>query len=71
MAGGLDGLVNKAAIFDPQSIPDTTAAAFDRHMQINQLGCFLGIKLTRATSPERKSRWTAASVSGRQMLASN
>ena len=48
-AGGLDGLVNNAGIFNPQPISETTAESFNRHMQINQLGCFLGIKFADQT----------------------
>jgi 3alpha(or 20beta)-hydroxysteroid dehydrogenase len=42
--GGLHGLVNNAGVFDPRLIADTDTALFRRHMEINQLGCFLGMK---------------------------
>jgi 3alpha(or 20beta)-hydroxysteroid dehydrogenase len=42
--GGLHGMVNNAGIFIPKSLLETDAALFERHMQINQLGCFLGMK---------------------------
>jgi 3alpha(or 20beta)-hydroxysteroid dehydrogenase len=42
--GGLHGLVNNAGIYQPASLMDTDAALFERHMRINQLGCFLGMK---------------------------
>jgi 3alpha(or 20beta)-hydroxysteroid dehydrogenase len=42
--GGLHGLVNNAGIFIPKTIADTDAALFERHMRINQLGCFLGMR---------------------------
>lgn len=50
--GGLDGLVNNAAIFDPRFIADTDVPSFDRHMAINQRGCFLGIKFAEQTVGE-------------------
>jgi 3alpha(or 20beta)-hydroxysteroid dehydrogenase len=42
--GGLHGLVNNAGIYQPATLMDTDAALFERHMRINQLGCFLGMK---------------------------
>jgi 3alpha(or 20beta)-hydroxysteroid dehydrogenase len=42
--GGLHGMVNNAGIFIPRSLMETDAALFERHMRVNQLGCFLGIK---------------------------
>ncbi len=42
--GGLHGLVNNAGIYQPRSLLETDAALFERHMRINQLGCFLGMK---------------------------
>ena len=42
--GPLYGLVNNAAIYQPQPLVDTTADAFDRHVQINLRGSFLGPK---------------------------
>lgn len=42
--GGLHGMVNNAGIFVPRSLRETDAALFERHMRINQLGCFLGMK---------------------------
>lgn len=42
--GGLHGLVNNAGIYQPATLMDTDAAMFERHMRINQLGCFLGMK---------------------------
>jgi 3alpha(or 20beta)-hydroxysteroid dehydrogenase len=42
--GGLYGLVNNAAIFQPESLNDTSLEAFDRHIRVNQIGCFLGMK---------------------------
>lgn len=41
---GLHGLVNNAAIYQPQNLDDTSLAAFERHVQINQVGCFLGMQ---------------------------
>ena len=42
--GGLHGLVNNAGIYRPATLMDTDAELFERHMRINQLGCFLGMK---------------------------
>ena len=43
--GGLHGLVNNAGIYQPSTLLETDTALFERHMRINQLGCFLGMKL--------------------------
>jgi len=42
--GGLHGLVNNAGIYQPATLMQTDAALFERHMRVNQLGCFLGMK---------------------------
>jgi 3alpha(or 20beta)-hydroxysteroid dehydrogenase len=42
--GGLHGLVNNAGIYRPASLMETDTALFEQHMQINQFGCFLGMK---------------------------
>ena len=42
--GGLHGLVNNAGIYQPATLMETSATLFERHMRINQLGCFLGMK---------------------------
>jgi 3alpha(or 20beta)-hydroxysteroid dehydrogenase len=42
--GGLHGMVNNAGIYIPRTLLDTDAALFERHMRINQFGCFLGMK---------------------------
>ncbi|MGE0420432.1 MAG: SDR family NAD(P)-dependent oxidoreductase [Acetobacteraceae bacterium] len=42
--GGLHGMVNNAGIYQPKTLMETDAALFERHMRINQLGCFLGMK---------------------------
>ena len=42
--GGLHGMVNNAGIYQPRTLMETDAELFDRHMRINQLGCFLGMK---------------------------
>src|SRR5271165_5166677 len=38
--GGLHGLVNNAGIYIPRTMLETDVALFDRHVRINQLGCF-------------------------------
>ena len=42
--GGLHGLVNNAGIYRPARLMDTSLELFERHMRINQLGCFLGMQ---------------------------
>jgi 3alpha(or 20beta)-hydroxysteroid dehydrogenase len=42
--GGLHGLVNNAGIFVPRTLMETSTELFQRHMQVNQLGCFFGMK---------------------------
>jgi len=42
--GGLHGLINNAGIYQPASLMETDAALFERHLRINQLGVFLGMK---------------------------
>jgi 3alpha(or 20beta)-hydroxysteroid dehydrogenase len=43
--GGLHGLVNNAGIYQPATLQETDTALFERHMRVNQLGCFLGMKM--------------------------
>src|SRR6202012_16339 len=43
--GGLHGLINNAGIYQPRTLLETETALFERHMRVNQLGCFLGMKL--------------------------
>ncbi len=42
--GPLYGLVNNAGIYIPATLLETDVALFERHVRINQLGCFLGMK---------------------------
>jgi 3alpha(or 20beta)-hydroxysteroid dehydrogenase len=42
--GGLHGMVNNAGVYIPRTLLDTDTALFERHVRINQLGCFLGMK---------------------------
>lgn len=44
--GGLHGLINNAGIYLPRRLLDTETELFERHLRINQLGPFLGMKLT-------------------------
>ncbi len=41
--GGIDALVNNAAIFQPGGLQGTTIEAFENHYRVNQLGVFLGM----------------------------
>src|SRR5262249_32959313 len=42
--GGLHGLVNNAGIYQPAALMETDDTLWQRHIQINQYGCFLGMK---------------------------
>jgi 3alpha(or 20beta)-hydroxysteroid dehydrogenase len=42
--GGLHGMINNAGIYVPRSLMETDAELFERHMRVNQLGCFLGMQ---------------------------
>jgi 3alpha(or 20beta)-hydroxysteroid dehydrogenase len=42
--GGLDVLVNNAAVLHLGAVEDTSVADFERLMRVNQLGTFLGIR---------------------------
>lgn len=44
LGGALHGLINNAGIYIPRSLMETDAELFDRHVRINQLGCFLGMR---------------------------
>ena len=43
-SGGLDYLINNAAIARFESIGETTAESFSRHQRVNELSVFLGMK---------------------------
>lgn len=63
--GGLGGLVNNAGVFDPRLIADTSSEMFRRHMEINQFGCFLGMKHAAAmASPTGASIVNMSSLAG-------
>jgi 3alpha(or 20beta)-hydroxysteroid dehydrogenase len=42
--GGLHGLVNNAGIYQPKPLMETDTELWERHIRINQFGCFLGMK---------------------------
>jgi len=42
--GALHGMVNNAGIYQPRTLMETDTELFERHMRVNQLGCFLGMK---------------------------
>jgi 3alpha(or 20beta)-hydroxysteroid dehydrogenase len=42
--GKVDVLVNNAAMFDPKPLAETSAADFEQHFRVNQLGVFLGMQ---------------------------
>ena len=42
--GGLHGLINNAGIYQPRTLMETDTDLFERHMRVNQLGCFLGMQ---------------------------
>jgi 3alpha(or 20beta)-hydroxysteroid dehydrogenase len=60
--GGLHGMVNNAGIYIPSTLMDTDAALFERHMRINQLGCFLGMKAV-VDSMERSGGGSIVNIS--------
>jgi 3alpha(or 20beta)-hydroxysteroid dehydrogenase len=51
--GGLDFLVNNAAIAAFQSIAETTLESFSRHQKVNELGVFLGMRHAARLMRER------------------
>lgn len=42
--GGLYGLINNAGVYTPATVAETDRALWDRHVNVNQLGVYLGIK---------------------------
>src|ERR1700759_3044465 len=42
--GGLHGLINNAGIFKPAYLGETDLELWERHLRVNQTGCFLGMK---------------------------
>ncbi len=63
--GGLHGLVNNAGVYDPRPIEDTDTPLFRKHMEINQLGCFLGMKYAaRMAAPTGASIVNISSLAG-------
>jgi 3alpha(or 20beta)-hydroxysteroid dehydrogenase len=51
--GGIDILVNNAAVLTLRSIEDTTVADYQRIFSVNELGTFLGIRAVIAAMRER------------------
>lgn len=60
--GDLHGLVNNAGIYQPRTLMETDADLFERHMRINQLGCFLGMKAV-VPAMERSGGGSIANIS--------
>ena len=60
--GDLHGMVNSAGIFIPRTLLDTDAALFERHIRVNQLGCFLGMRAV-AEPMERSGGGSIVNVS--------
>ena len=44
LGGALHGLVNNAGIYIPKPLMETDKALFERHLAVNQTGCFLGMQ---------------------------
>ena len=44
LGGALHGLINNAGIYIPKSLMETDAELFERHVRVNQFGCFLGMR---------------------------
>lgn len=62
LGGALHGMVNNAGIYIPRRLMDTDAALFERHMRVNQLGCFLGMKAV-VPAMERAGGGTIVNIS--------
>lgn len=60
--GGIDVLVNNAALLHMAAIEDTTVEDFQRLMRVNQLGTFLGIRSV-APAMKEKGRGSIVNVS--------
>jgi 3alpha(or 20beta)-hydroxysteroid dehydrogenase len=60
--GGLHGMVNNAGIYIPRPVLETDTALFERHMRVNQLGCFLGMKAV-ADAMERSGGGSIVNIS--------
>jgi len=60
--GGPHGMVNNAGIYIPRPVLETDAALFERHMRINQLGRFLGMKAV-AGAMERSGGGSIVNIS--------
>lgn len=73
--GGLDVLVNNAGVLSSAGLEETSVDDYLRHVEVNQLGCFLGM---RAAAPSLRARGggsivnigsIAGRVGGRRMIA--
>lgn len=60
--GGLHGMVNNAGIFIPRTLLETDQELFERHIRVNQFGCFLGMKAV-ATAMERSGGGSIVNIS--------
>jgi 3alpha(or 20beta)-hydroxysteroid dehydrogenase len=60
--GGLHGMVNNAGIYQPRRLMETETELFERHMRVNQLGCFLGMK-TVVPAMERSGGGSIVNIS--------
>jgi len=60
--GGLHGLVNNAGIYQPKPLLETDIELWERHVRINQLGCFLGMKAV-APAMERAGGGSIVNIS--------
>jgi 3alpha(or 20beta)-hydroxysteroid dehydrogenase len=66
--GGLDALVNNAAVLHLAALEDTQVADFERLVRVNQIGTFLGIRA--AVAPMRRAgRGSIVNVSSVDGLA--
>jgi 3alpha(or 20beta)-hydroxysteroid dehydrogenase len=64
--GGVDGLVNNAAVLHLAALEDTQVADFERLVRVNQIGTFLGIRAVVAPMREagRGSIVNVSSIDG-------
>ena len=62
--GGLDGLVNNAGIYNPLPIGETTQDIYEAHFRVNQLGCFLGLRMVDEIGRQGASVVNISSLAG-------
>jgi 3alpha(or 20beta)-hydroxysteroid dehydrogenase len=64
--GKLDALVNNAAMFNPKTLVDTSAAELEQHFRVNQLGVFLGMKAVIESCRRQRAVQSSTSLRSRR-----